>query len=131
VVALRREWGAHGERDGDGTRGGMLVPLVVEAGRRAGGGVTDPGTQVVECLQNVGVAPEQAGNQNPQDQDHECQEEYESKHDASFDSEERRRLYRGAREIPCLFDDTATRDAANRTITQRSFRLPSLRPAIR
>ena len=40
----------------------------------------------MQRFENVGVAPEKAGDENSQEQDDKGQEEYECKHDVSFDS---------------------------------------------
>jgi hypothetical protein len=66
----------------------VALVVVVVPGRRIGGGVAHPGPQLMQCLQNVGMAPEKAGDENSQEQDYKGQEEYESKHDVSFDSAE-------------------------------------------
>jgi hypothetical protein len=88
VVAFRRQRRTHGERYGDGTRGDVVALVVVEPGWRIGGGVAHPGPQFMQRLQNVGMAPEKAGDENSQEQDYKGQEEYESKQDVSFDSAE-------------------------------------------
>jgi hypothetical protein len=61
-------------------------------------GITDTRSQVVQCLQYVGVAPKETGHQNSQKQDNEGQEEYENEHDVSFASRERRKHYWGTHE---------------------------------
>jgi hypothetical protein len=131
VVALRRERGAHGERNGDGTRVDMLALMtVVGSRRRLAGGVAHPRPQIMQRLQNVGVAREKAGDQNSHEQDDKGQEEYECKHDVSFDSEEPRRLYRGARERRGLFEGFAREDR-ERSITERRLRMRRRPQAIR
>jgi hypothetical protein len=56
--------------------------------RRMGGWVAHSGPQFVQCLQNVGMAAEEAGDEDSQEEDDKGQEEYECKHDVSFDSAE-------------------------------------------
>ena len=57
-------------------------------------GVTNPGTEAVERLQDISMASEQSRNQNPEKKDDERQDENESDHDMSFCLWGMSRLYR-------------------------------------
>jgi molybdenum-dependent DNA-binding transcriptional regulator ModE len=59
-----------------------------------GGRITDSGTEIVQSFQDIGMTPQEAGDQYSEEEDDERQAENESDHAVSFASRERRELYR-------------------------------------
>jgi hypothetical protein len=60
--------------------GARPVPDVLRGG---GGGVAHAGPEIMQSLENVGVAPQQARHKDAEEEDHEGQDEYKSNQGAS------------------------------------------------